>query len=103
MDEHSGMESHMSDRPSIAEGQILMGPLFNEQMRVETVAEGGDGTWVVGLVGIQTERFRKVTLTESDLSNVKILEPGFGYDGDARLLRLGLDAWALGIAYELDS
>ena len=55
----------MSDRPSIAEGQILMGPLFNEQMRVETVAEGGDGTWVVGLVGIQTERFRKVTLTGS--------------------------------------
>ena len=27
----------MSDGPSIAEGQILTGPLFSEPMRVETV------------------------------------------------------------------
>ena len=56
--ERSGMEGHMSDRPSISEGQVLMGPLFNEQMRVETVAEGGDGNWVVGLVGVQNTRCR---------------------------------------------
>ncbi len=30
-------------------------------MRIETVRPGGDGTWVLGLVWVQSERFRKVT------------------------------------------
>jgi len=47
----------------IREGCIIVGSLFNEPMRVETVRVGGDGTWTVGLVGTQSERFRKVTLT----------------------------------------
>ena len=33
--------------PSINPGQLLTGPLFNEPMRVETVHQGGDGTWVL--------------------------------------------------------
>ena len=45
------------------EGQILRGSLFSEPMRVETIRRGGDDTWVLGLVGIQSEHFRKVTLT----------------------------------------
>ena len=44
-------------RPS--EGQILTGPLFNEPMRVETVAETGPGNWSLGLVGTRSERFRR--------------------------------------------
>ena len=44
-------------------GQVLTGPLFNEPMRVETVQPYGLASWVVGLVGIQSERFRKVTLS----------------------------------------
>ena len=47
----------------IHEGCIVAGSLFNEPMRVETVRAGGDGTWTVGLVGTQSERFRKVTLS----------------------------------------
>ena len=43
------------------EGQLLRGSLFNEPMRIETVRPSGDGTWVLGLVGVQSERFRKVT------------------------------------------
>ncbi|PXF55853.1 MAG: hypothetical protein C4B58_14520 [Deltaproteobacteria bacterium] len=39
------------------EGSIIVGSLFNELMRVETVRVGGDGTWTVGLVGTQSERF----------------------------------------------
>lgn len=84
------------------EGQILIGPLFNEPMRVETVRANGPDTWVAGLVGTQSERFRKVTLTTRDLESLTIQEARPTYHGDGRLLRLGLQAYALGIAYEFD-
>jgi hypothetical protein len=68
---------------------VVLGSLFNEPMRVETVRVGGDGTWTVGLVSTQSERFRKVTLTASDISSLTILDSAFSYDGDGRLLRPG--------------
>ncbi|MBI4584112.1 MAG: DUF3883 domain-containing protein [Planctomycetes bacterium] len=71
-------------------------------MRVETVRESGPGTWIAGLVGLQTERFRKVTLTAGDIEKLAILDARFRYDGDGRLFRLGIQAYALGIAYEFD-
>jgi hypothetical protein len=89
----------MGDGPPIREGQILVGPLFNEPMRIETVRPGGTDTWIVGLVGTQTERFRNVTLSLADLKELKILEPTCSYKGDGQVLRLGLQAYALGIAY----
>jgi superfamily II DNA or RNA helicase len=92
----------MSSDFALREGQIVKGSLFNEPMRVERVSAGGDGVWTVGLVGVQTEHFRKVTLTTRDLEGLTILNAGFKFDGDARLLSLGLQAYALGIAYEFD-
>ncbi|MEW5704944.1 MAG: helicase-related protein [Pseudomonadota bacterium] len=92
----------MSGEPPIREGQILTGPLFNEPMRVETVQANGPTSWIVGLVGSNSERFRKVTMTASDLERLSVLEPQRSFDGDGRLLRLGLQAYALGIAYEFD-
>ena len=92
----------MSNNLPLHEGQIIEGPLFNEQMLVETVKAYGSNTWVVGLVGKKSERFRKVTLTAKDLENIRIIEPGFKFDGDGRLLRLGLQGYSLGIAYEYD-
>jgi len=92
----------MSDGTPIQEGQILTGPLFNEPMQVETVRASGDGAWVVGLVGTRSEQFRRVTLTVKDVESLTILDSVFTYDGDGRLLRLGLQAYALGIAYEFD-
>ena len=86
----------------IHEGQTIVGPLFNEPMQVETVRPTGDGSWVAGLIGTQTERFRRVTLTRKDLEMLTILDSAFSYDGDGNLLRLGLQAYALGIAYEFD-
>src|SRR6266699_1753304 len=83
-------------------GQLLTGSLFSEPMRVETVRSHGNDAWVVGLVGTETERFRSVTLTVHDLKTLKILSPAGSYDGDGKLLRLGLQAYALGIAYEFD-
>src|SRR5919109_2084569 len=83
-------------------GHILAGTLFSEPMRVETVRVHGAGVWEVGLVGVQSERFRKVTLTSRDLEAFTIQESLPIYAGDGRLLRLGLQAYMLGIAHEFD-
>lgn len=83
-------------------GQILTGTLFNEPMRVETVRQDGPDTWVIGVVGTQSERFRSVTLTSRDIEALTIFDVTSTYDGDGRLLRLGLQAYSLGIAYEFD-
>jgi len=84
------------------EGQVVTGPLFNEPMRIETVREISPDTWVLGLVGTRSERFRKVTLALGDIESLAILDSNFTYDGDGRLLRLGLQAYSLGIAWEFD-
>jgi superfamily II DNA or RNA helicase len=88
--------------PDLTPGHILTGPHFSEPMRVETVQPNGLNAWTVGLVGTATERFRRVTLSADDLSQLTALSPQRAYDGDGRLLRLGLQAYALGIAYEFD-
>jgi hypothetical protein len=50
----------MTDQRSpLIVGQILTGALFNEPMRVETVQSNGTASWIVGLVGANSERFRK--------------------------------------------
>ncbi|GIW70830.1 MAG: helicase [Planctomycetota bacterium] len=92
----------MREQRALTEGQILAGPLFSEPMRVETVQAHGPDTWVVGLVGTESERFRKVTLTRRDLERLTVIATRQSYDGDGRLLRLGLQAYSLGIAYEFD-
>jgi len=86
----------------IVPGQLVTGPLFNEPMRIETVLASGPTAWVVGLVGTESERFRKVTLTAHDLDQLTVFDTTHSFDGDGRLLRLGLQAYALGIAYEFD-
>ncbi|GIW94564.1 MAG: helicase [Pirellulaceae bacterium] len=92
----------MGSAALLREGQILSGPLFSEPMRVETVRANGPNSWVVGLVGTQSERFRRVTLTQQDLEKLTIFDAQYTYAGDGRLLRLGLQAYLLGIAYEFD-
>ncbi len=85
-----------------AEGHILTGPLFDEPMRVETVADSGPDRWTLGLVGARSERFRRVSVGAADLAGLTVHAGGFGYDGDGALLRLGLQAHTLGIAWEFD-
>jgi len=84
------------------EGQLLIGPSFDEPVRVETVRREGDGAWTVGVVGTHSERFRRVILTQADLNALQILSPTATYRGNGELLRLGLQAYTLGIAYEFD-
>ena len=83
-------------------GQTLIGPLFNEPMRVETVAPAGVSSWALGLVGAQSERFRRVTIAEADIGSITILDAEMAFNGDGALLRLGIQAYSLGIAYEFD-
>ena len=92
----------MSDVAPLKAGQILTGALFSEPMRVETVQANGAGLWVVGLVGLRSERFRRATLTGEDLAGLSVADTSPTFDGDGKLLRLGLQAYSLGIAYEFD-
>ena len=71
-------------------------------MRVETVAPAGASSWALGLVGAQSERFRRVTMTEADIASITILDAEMAFNGDGNLLRLGIQAYSLGIAYEFD-
>ncbi len=86
----------------LSEGQIVSGSLFNEPMRVETIRQSGSDTWVVGLCGVRTERFRRVTLTRNDIEKLKVSYQVPTYRGDGQLLRVGIQAYSLGIAYEFD-
>jgi len=90
----------MKDAPSA--GQVLSGPIFNEPMRVVTSQTTGAGGWVLGLVGTRSQRFRSVSLTDSDLAQLERADTAHSFNGDGQLLRLGLQAYALGIAYEFD-
>src|SRR5437899_3825141 len=92
----------MSPTDAPREGQILSGPLFSELMRVETVVPNGPSAWMVGLVGTKSQQFRRVSLTKDQLATLTILSPSCSYAGDAGRLKLGLQAYALGIAWEYD-
>ena len=92
----------MSEPDPPQEGQRLIGPLFDEPMLVETVRAAGPGAWTLGLVGQQSEQFRRATLTADDIAQLTVSEATLSYDGDGERLRLGLQAYALGIAYEFD-
>ena len=92
----------MGDDLPLCAGQILRGALFSEPMRVETIRENGPASWVAGLVGVHSQTFRSVALTSDDLRSLTVLDVIPTYNGDGRLLRLGLQAYSLGIAYEFD-
>ena len=87
---------------SLEEGQIITGPIFNEPMRVVIVRPNGTDSIEAGLEGLETNGFRRVTLTSDDMANLKITDPHPTYDGDGNLLRLGLQAYSMGIAHEFD-
>jgi hypothetical protein len=96
--DYSGRASFAMSAPPIPkEGQLLVGPLFNEPMLVETVRPGGAAVWAVGLVGSRTHQFRRVQLSENDLGLLRIVETSRSFDGDPQLLKLAIQAYALGI------
>ena len=95
-------ETGSDDLAGIQPGQILAGPMFAEPVRVETVSANGAGSLTVGVVEIRSERFRRVVLTPADIARIEIGASVPTYDGNGALLRLGIQAHLLGIAYEYD-
>ena len=92
----------MSREIALREGQFISGPLFSEPMRVVTVRSNGTDSVEAGLVGQKSELFRKVTLTSAEIAMLSITSSTLSYDGDGKLLKLGLQAYSLGIAHEFD-
>ena len=90
------------EKPKLERGQILDGEIFSEPMRVESVVPHPPDLWTVGLVGIRTEHFRSVRLTAEQVSKLTIHSPTPTYSGDGAVLRLGLQAYTLGVAFEFD-
>ena len=86
----------------IEPGLILEGDLFSEPMRVETVSPDGPDSLTVGLCGLHSERYRRVRLSGADIAKLRIRSSRPTFDGDGAKLRIGLNAYALGIAYEFD-
>ena len=85
-------------------GQVIEeGELFSEPMRIESLQLESPYIWTIGLVGIRTERFRKVRLTGEQISSLTIRSTTPTFSGDASLLRLGLQAYSLGVAFEYQS
>ncbi len=83
-------------------GQTLRGRLFSEPMRVETAAQVSNGVWRLGLVGIHSEKFRSVTLSADELATLEVWATTSSFNGDGELLKLGIQAYSLGIAFEFD-
>ena len=87
---------------AIQPGQVIVGTLFSEPMRVETISAKGPNSWELGLVGQETGQFRRARLNAQQIATLSVTNSGPSYDGDGGLLRLGLQAHTLGIAYEFD-
>jgi hypothetical protein len=91
-----------NEQQPVTAGEVLSGSLFSEPMRVVTVSAVASDTWELGLVGVQTQIFRSVPLTTAEIRTLKVQNSLRSYAGDCELLRLGLQAYSLGIAYEFD-
>jgi superfamily II DNA or RNA helicase len=83
-------------------GQVLEGDLFSEPMRIVEVDAHDSDVCTLGLVGLVTERFRSVRLTSEQLERLVVRSTSRTYAGDGIRLRLGVQAYTLGIAYEFD-
>ena len=88
--------------PPVAEGQVLTGAQFAEPVRVETIKQVSPGAWEVGVSGLNSQKFRKVTLSTEDFKGISASTPTSAYTSKGEYVQLGVQAYALGIAYEFD-
>lgn len=89
--------------PPVAEGQVLTGAQFAEPVRVETIKQVSPGAWEIGVSGLNTQKFRKVTLSAEDFKGISASMPTSAYTSKGEFVQLGVQAYALGIAYEFDA
>jgi SNF2 domain-containing protein len=94
----------MSVSPAdIRESTIIVGPQFDEPMRVVGSPAPSDGFVLLNLVGTKTNTFRGgVTLTQEDLQQIQIEQPAEAFSGSPQLFKLGLEALRISLAQEYD-
>jgi DNA or RNA helicases of superfamily II len=94
----------MSVSPAdIRESTIIVGPQFDEPMRVVGSPAPSDGFVLLNLVGTRTNTFRGgVTLTQEDLRLIQIEKPAEAFSGSPQLFKLGLEALRISLAQEYD-
>ena len=92
----------MPSTPDILPGQTITGAQFGEPMRVLSAERGSGGGWTLGLVGQRTSQYRQATLSAEDAAALSVSDAARSYAGDGRMIRVGLQACALGSAHEYD-
>lgn len=87
--------------PTLRPGSIIRGPTLPEPVEVLALVPLGDSVKVIGR-GLQTGLTHDPVLTPDQLARLTISADQAPFDGDARLFRLGVEAYRLGLAYEYD-
>src|SRR5438876_4295834 len=95
------MASLMSPANAIRPGSIVRGPTLPEPVEVLAVVPLGDSLKVIGR-GLNTGLTHDPVLTPDQLARLTVAAQQEPFDGDARLFRLGVEAYRLGLAYEYD-
>jgi superfamily II DNA or RNA helicase len=91
----------MSPPNAIRPGSIVRGPTLPEPVEVLAVVALGDALKIVGR-GLNTGLTHDPVLTPEQLVRLTVSAESEPFDGDARLFRLGIEAYRLGLAYEYD-
>src|SRR5438477_3772581 len=91
----------MSPPSSLRPGSIVRGPTLPGPVQVLAVVPLGDSLKVIGR-GLSTGLTHDPVLSPAQLAQLTVSAEGNVFDGDARLFRLGIEAYRLGLAYEYD-
>ena len=88
--------------PPVAEGQILTGDQFAEPVRVETIKQVSPGAWEVGVSGLNSQKFRKVTLSSEDFKGISASTPTSAYTSKGEYVHV-TDVHTQNLGYDLTS
>lgn len=75
--------------------------MLPEPVEILAIMPLGDATRVIGR-GLQTGLARDIVLSRAQIAQLVLPAAEHGFDGDAHLYRLGVEAQRLGLAYEYD-
>lgn len=82
-------------------GSIVRGPTLPEAIEVLATVPMGNSLKVIGR-GLSTGLTHDPVLSPEQVAGLTISADQVAFDGNARLFRLGIEAYRLGLAYEYD-
>ncbi|NLS97104.1 MAG: DEAD/DEAH box helicase family protein [Planctomycetaceae bacterium] len=91
----------MTSIDEIQPGSIVRGPTLPEPIEVLATVPMGEALKVIGR-GMQTGMTHDPVLTPAQIAALDVSARELPFDGEARLFRLGVEAYRLGLAYEYD-